>query len=101
MGPIIPTPLIRLTTMDIIHQCLSLAPVPYLAPAFSLLRIVWSSIERAQASRLQLEALAQSIAQLLQTLDRQSRARKLLQVQTSRPLTDLCGYVLFCNQFEN
>jgi hypothetical protein len=81
--------------MDIIHQCLSLAPVPYLAPAFSLLRIIWSSVEQAQASKRQLEALAQSIAQLLQTLDGQYRAWQPLQVQTSEPLADLCGFVIF------
>ena len=81
--------------MDIIHHCLALAPVPYLAPAFSLLRIIWSSVEQAQASKRQLEGLAQSIAQLLQTLDGQYRAQKLLQVQTSKALTDLCGFVIF------
>jgi hypothetical protein len=81
--------------MDIIHQCLSLAPVPYLVPAFSLLRNIWSSVEQAQASKRQLGALAQSIAQLLQTLDGQYRAWQLLQVQTLEPLTDLCGFVIF------
>jgi hypothetical protein len=81
--------------MDIVHQCLALAPVPYLAPAFSLLQAIWLSVKQAQASKRQLEVLAQSIAQLLQTLDRQYRARKLLQVQTSKALTDLCGFVIF------
>jgi hypothetical protein len=75
--------------MNIIQQCLSLAPVPYLAPAFSALRFICSSVEQAQASKLQLKALAQTIAQLLQTLDREYRARRLLQVRTSGPLADL------------
>jgi hypothetical protein len=58
------------TTMDTLQQCLSLAPVPYLAPAFSALRFIWTSVQHAQASKRQLVALAQSIAQLLQMLDR-------------------------------
>jgi hypothetical protein len=80
--------------MDFIHQCLSLAPVPYLAPAFSALRLICSSVEQAQASKRQLEALAQSIAQLLQTLNGQYRAGRLLQARTSTPLADLRGFVV-------
>ena len=78
-------PLTRLSTMDIIHQCSSLAPVPYLAPAFSLLQVILSSVEQAQASKRQLEFLAQ----LLQTLDGQYRAWQQQHVQTSKTLTDL------------
>src|ERR1700676_828602 len=81
-------------TMDIIHQCLSLAPVPYLSAAFSALRLIWSSVQQVQASKGQLEALAQSIAQLLQTLDDEYRAGRLLQVKTSVPLADLCRFVV-------
>jgi hypothetical protein len=78
--------------MDIIQQCLSLAPVPYLAPAFSALRFICYSVEQAQASKWQLKALAQTIAQLLQTLDREYRAGRLLQVRTSGPLADLIRF---------
>ena len=81
--------------MDIIHHCLSLAPLPYLAPAFATLRFIWSSVEQAQASKRQLEALTQSIAQLLQTLDAQYRAGRMLQATTSKPLDDLCRFVVF------
>jgi len=77
--------------MDIIHHCLSMVPVPYLAPAFAALRFIWSSVEQAQASRQQLQALAQSIAQLLQTLHNQYRAGRLRKSKTSRPLADLRG----------
>jgi len=66
-----------------------LAPVPYLAHAVSLLRFIWSSVEQAQASKRQLQALSASIAQLLCTLDNEYRTRRLLQAQTSTPLTDL------------
>ena len=76
-------------SMDIIHHCLSMVPVPYLAPGFAALRFIWSSVEQAQASRQQLQALAQSIAQLLQTLHDQYCAGRLLQAKTSRSLVDL------------
>jgi len=75
--------------MDIVHLCLSVTPVPYLAPAFSSLRFIWSSIERAKASKCQLEALAQAIAQLLKALDGEYRTGRLLQTRTSTPLADL------------
>ncbi|KIM77033.1 hypothetical protein PILCRDRAFT_12389 [Piloderma croceum F 1598] len=75
--------------MDVVHLCLSLTPVPGLGPAFSALRFIWSSIERANASKCQLEALAQSIAQLLKALDGEYRNGRLLQARTSTPLADL------------
>jgi hypothetical protein len=84
-------------TMDIIQQCLSLAPVPYLAPAFSVLRFIWSSIKQAQASKGQLEALGQSIAQFLKALDGEYSTGRLLQVRTSTPLADLLRFVRFIN----
>ncbi|KIM73991.1 hypothetical protein PILCRDRAFT_715514, partial [Piloderma croceum F 1598] len=57
--------------------------------AFSILRFIWSSIQQAQASKGQLEALAQSIAQLLKALDEEYSTGRLLQVKTSTPLADL------------
>jgi len=85
---------IPLSTMDIIHQCLSVVPVPYLAPAFAAFRFIWSSVEQAQASKQQLKALTQSVAQLLQTLHDQYRTGRLLETKTSKPLADLCGFVV-------
>ena len=82
-----------LLTMDIIHECLSLAPVPYLGHAFSVLRFIWSSIQQIHASKQQLKALALSIAQLLRTLDREYCAGWLLQVGTSKSITDLSRFV--------
>ena len=80
--------------MDIIHQCLSLAPVPYLDFAFSVFRFIWTSVEQAQASKQQLRALAQTIAQLLSTLDKEYRAGRLVQAETSTPVADLGGFVI-------
>ena len=81
--------------MDVVHLCLSVTPVPYLAPAFSALRSIWSSIESAKASKCQLEVLAQSIAQLLKALDGQYRNGRLVQARTSTPLADLHRFVKF------
>jgi hypothetical protein len=81
--------------MDVVHLCLSVTPVPYLAPAFSTLRFIWSSIAQAKTSKLQLEALAQAIAQLLKVLDGEYRAGRLLQGRTSIPLAGLHRFVEF------
>ena len=80
--------------MDIVHQCLSLVPVPYLAPAFSALRIIWSSIQHVRISEWQLQALTQSIAQLLETLEKEYSLGRLLERNTLVPLADLCRSVL-------
>jgi hypothetical protein len=81
--------------MDFVRQVLSTSPIPYLAPAFSTLRFISSSIDQVQASKSQLETLAQSIAQLLQTLDEEYRTRGPLQVRTSVALSDLSRLVGF------
>lgn len=78
--------------MDIVQQCLSLAPVPYLGLAFSVFRSIWSSVQQVQASKEQLRVLAISIAQLLKTLDAEYHSRKLTEAQTSAPLADLRRY---------
>jgi hypothetical protein len=80
--------------MDIIQQCLSLAPVPCLGSAFSTLKFIWSSIQTAEASKRQLRALTESIAQLLQTLDSEYQAERLLKVQTSTPLANLHRFAM-------
>ncbi|KIM82420.1 hypothetical protein PILCRDRAFT_461876 [Piloderma croceum F 1598] len=75
--------------MDIIQHCLSLVPVPYLAPAFSIFKFIWSTVDQVQASKQQLEVLAQSLAQLLKALNGEYRAGRLLQARTSTSLADL------------
>jgi len=82
-------------SMDIIHQCLSLAPVPYLAHAFSFLRFICSSVEQAQASKQQLQALSQMIAQLLWTLNKEYRSGQLLHAKTANAIDDLERFVIF------
>jgi hypothetical protein len=79
--------------MDIIHQCLSLAPVPYLDFAFSVFRFIYTSVEQAQASKQQLHALTQTIAQLLSTLNKEYCAGRLVQADTSTPVAELGRFV--------
>jgi hypothetical protein len=80
--------------MDIVQQCLSLTPVPYLAPAWSILRFIYSLVEQAQASKQQLQALAQTIAQLLWTLNREYFSGQLLYENTSTTVDDLGRFVI-------
>jgi hypothetical protein len=79
--------------MDIVQQCLALAPVPYLSTAFSLLRFIWTSVQQVQASKEQLRVLANCIAQLLCTLDAQYRTNKIVPSTTATALNDLSVYV--------
>jgi hypothetical protein len=79
--------------MDIIRQCSSLTPFPYLAPAFTVFKFIWSSAQQAQASKQQLEVLTQSIAQLLKTLDGEYRGQRQLPARTSVLFDDLCRFV--------
>lgn len=79
--------------MDAIHECFSLDPDPSLVPAFSAFKFVWSEVKQAQASKRQLETLAQTIAQLLQTLDEEYKSGRLIQVMTSTPLVGLSRFV--------
>ena len=78
--------------MDVVQQCLALAPVPYLSTAFSLLRFIWTSVQQAQASKEQLRVLATCIAQLLRALDAQYRSNKIARSATATALDDLFAY---------
>jgi hypothetical protein len=80
--------------MDIIHQCLSLVPVPGLASAFSILRFICSSVAQAQASKGQLQALTQTIAHLLSTLNKEYGGGQLLHAKTSVAVDTLETFVL-------
>lgn len=74
---------VRLTSvlifaMDIIHHCLSLAPVPGLSAAFAILRYIGSSVQQVQASRRQIIALAAATAELVKTLNVEYAAGRIL-----------------------
>lgn len=64
-------------SMDI-EQCLALVPaVPCLHTTFTALRYIWSSVQRVQGSKRQLQVLTLRIAQVLHTLDSEFRAGRL------------------------
>jgi hypothetical protein len=63
--------------MDVVQQCLTLVPVPYLAPAFAVFNFIWTSIQQVQVNREQCELLARCISELLCVLDTEYRAGRL------------------------
>ena len=85
--------------MDIVQQCLSLVPVPYLAHTFNVLRFILSSVEQVQASKQQLHALAQTAAQLLSTLNQEYHAGRLVHTETSAAVADLDRFVVMTREF--
>ena len=84
-------------TMDIIQHCLSLAPVPYLSPAFAVFKILCKSIQGVKGSREQLRVLASCISQLLYALDTEFRAHGQVASSAAKSLQDLSGCVGLCN----
>jgi Flp pilus assembly protein TadG len=68
-------------------------PSTLLAPVFAVLMFIWLSVEQAQASKRQLQALAQTIAQLLWTLDKEYSAGRLVQSLTLTHITNLGRFV--------
>jgi len=44
-------PTMQFSGLEIIHNCLALAPLPYLATVFSAFMFIWTSVEQAQASK--------------------------------------------------
>jgi hypothetical protein len=74
-------------TMDVIQACLTLAPVPWLGPAFVAFRTVYDGVIQAQASKSQLTDLAESCAQLLVAVNGDGTDRT--ERQSSQHLADL------------
>ncbi|KAJ7474336.1 hypothetical protein FB451DRAFT_287257 [Mycena latifolia] len=68
---------------------LGITPVPGLSAGFNLLKLIVSSVRQARESKRQLEALAYTVAQLLETLNAEFRASRLIQSASDRPLQDL------------
>jgi hypothetical protein len=79
--------------LDVIHDCISLVPVPYLATAFSLFKFIWTSVEGAQASKEQLRVLSSCIAQLLVVANKQCSGDQLCEANMVEALDNLCGCV--------
>ena len=70
-----------------------LTPILHLAPAFAALKFIQTFVEQVETSKRQVAVLAQLIAQLLQTLDKEYCEGQLLQDATSVPLDNLSMFV--------
>ncbi|KAJ7110252.1 hypothetical protein C8R43DRAFT_166136 [Mycena crocata] len=68
---------------------LGVTPVPGLSPAFSIFKLIVSSVEQATKSKRQLEVLAASVAQLLEALNTEFKAARILHSACTKPLKDL------------
>ncbi|KAJ6513727.1 hypothetical protein C8R47DRAFT_1091704 [Mycena vitilis] len=77
------------TALDMI---LGITPVPGLSLAFSSLKVIISAVQQASMAckqRLRVAVLAQSAAQLLQTLNTEFSSSRLMQSACGQPLNDL------------
>ncbi|KAJ6618043.1 hypothetical protein B0H10DRAFT_1276144 [Mycena sp. CBHHK59/15] len=68
---------------------LGITPVPGLSAAFTLLKFIISAVEELQACRKQLGVLAQTLGQLLATLQTEFQSGRLIVSSCVRPLTEL------------
>ena len=80
--------------MDVIHDCLLLTPVPYLSVAFTIFKSIYTSVQQIHANRLQLRALAQCVALMLQCLNTQYETRRLSKNGTAACLEQLAQSVI-------
>ncbi|KAJ7699658.1 hypothetical protein B0H17DRAFT_1049151 [Mycena rosella] len=74
---------------QLLDVILGITPVPGLSAAFSLLKIIVSSVQQAREGKRQLEALAYGVAQLLDTLNIEFRASRLFESASVKPFQDL------------
>jgi len=74
---------------DIVHACIDLVPVPVLKEVFRVFKWVWDTVKATKSMRKQLFTLSGALAHLLQTLDREHRARRLGFENADRELAKL------------
>ena len=79
------------------HTTIQLTLESRLAPAVSTYKLIVSAIRNAQTSGQQLSVLADCAFQLLQTLNAEYRAGRLVESSTSASLADLDRYFLALN----
>jgi hypothetical protein len=75
--------------IDIVRAAVSIVPVPYLSGVFSLFVSICTTIEQVKDSKRQLQALAETTASLLMTLDKQHRSEDLSEIDANGPLANL------------
>ncbi|KAF7343173.1 Kinase-like protein [Mycena venus] len=84
------------TVLDVI---LGITPVPGLSAAFDILKLIVSAVEQASRSKQRLTILAQSAAQLLQTLNNEFIASRLAQSACREPLRELQSLLIDIQTF--
>jgi hypothetical protein len=72
--------------MDLIEKICCLPALPHLSAHFSAFQYIWQTVQQVQGVQEQLRELVHCIAQILQSLDQEHRAARLLENDTSVPL---------------
>lgn len=82
------------TLLDVL---LGIIPVPGLSAAFNILKLIVCAVQQASKSKQRLAVLAQSAAQLLQTLNKEFSASRLVQSACRESLRELNGCDYNCS----
>lgn len=86
--------------MDVVEDIVSRAPLRHLSDIFTIFKLFWQNVQSVQVNQEQFRVLAYSIAQLLQTLDREYRAGHFGEHKTFVSLEGLRKFVLHVIQNE-
>ncbi|KAF8185737.1 kinase-like domain-containing protein [Pholiota molesta] len=78
-----------MAALNLVQQCLNLAPVPCLGVAFGLFKSIWDVVQLLGFYKFQLKELAKSVALLLSTLNDQYRRQEPLEASTWDALSNL------------
>ncbi|KAJ7776901.1 hypothetical protein DFH07DRAFT_32384 [Mycena maculata] len=78
-----------MSLQSVLDVILGITPVPGLSAAFTLLKLIVTSVQKVREGRRQLEVLANSIAHLLEALNAEFSASSLVPSACVRPLQDL------------
>ena len=80
--------------MDLIEKICSLPAPPHLSAHVSAFQYIWQTVQQVQGIQEQLRELVHCIAQILQSLDQEHRAARLLENETAVPLEHIDRYVI-------
>lgn len=68
--------------MDIVEEVLSHDLLPCLSDSSNILRLIWKTVQPVSPNQRRLHTLAYFVAELLQAVDREYRAGRLLEAVT-------------------
>jgi len=88
--------------LDIIHICLGLVPIPHLNLVYGAFKALFVAVQGVKQSERQLQALTESVASLVITLDREIRAGRLVASQIPPNVYSLQTYIIpICTAVSN